>query len=174
MPNQYTQRLPIYVIGPSIAYIPLTRNQYACVDWDDAHLVGAKNWYAHPVDGRAMFYARRKEYLGGHVSMHSYILGLSGSAVTADHKNRYGLDNRRANLRPATQAEQNANQGLVVSNTSGVRGVHYHPKQKLWRAQFKWRGKSYWVGTFSSKDSAVLAYQARVREVMGDFRGSDY
>lgn len=47
MPNQYTGPKPrqaMRVIGPSIAYIPLTRGMMACVEVEDVHELTQYTW----------------------------------------------------------------------------------------------------------------------------------
>ena len=43
---------------------------------------------------------------------------------TIDHINRNPADNRLINLRWATRYEQQANQGMFITNTTGVKGLY--------------------------------------------------
>jgi hypothetical protein len=56
--------------------------------------------------------------------MHRLILGLDDPAISADHKNGNGLDNRRKNLRVATHPQNMANRHRHRLSKSGFIGVH--------------------------------------------------
>ncbi len=94
--------------------IPLTQGKFAIVDKEDVWLVGY-NW-CYTTYG----YAARWE-CGKIVFMHRMILerklGHSNFEDT-DHVNRDGIDNRKANLRPATHAQNLGNRGKQKNNTS--------------------------------------------------------
>jgi hypothetical protein len=93
---------------------------------------------------------------------------LQAGAVI-DHKNRDGLDNRRANLRVATTRENAANTKMYKNNTTGYRGVSLDAKQGRWYVQIKVFGKNTHLGSFKSKDAAALAYNIKALEVFGEF-----
>jgi hypothetical protein len=84
-----------------------------------------------------------------------------------DHINRQRDDNRIANLRLATNQQNNANSVRQRNNTSGFKGVYFH-KQK-WRAMIGISGKRVHIGFFSTPEIAHAAYLEKSREVFGDF-----
>lgn len=45
----------------------------------------------------------------------------------------------------------------IRSNKSGCSGVYYSEKQKLWRAQITFKGKTYYLGTYTTLADAVKA-----------------
>ena len=53
-----------------------------------------------------------------------------------DHKNGNSLDNRKDNLRAANRKLNMNNMGMHKNNTSGVTGVSYNKRMKLWHAEF--------------------------------------
>jgi|688.fasta_scaffold620905_1 hypothetical protein len=53
-----------------------------------------------------------------------------------DHKNGNSLDNRKDNLRSANHKSNTNNAKMQHNNTSGVTGVSYFKRDKLWSAQF--------------------------------------
>lgn len=67
-------------------------------------------------------------------TFYNLLLKYTPGELTVDHINRNALDNRRENLRLATQKEQIANRGLLRTNTSGHTGV----------ARTKNNGHEYW------------------------------
>ena len=58
-----------------------------------------------------------------------------------DHANLDKRDNRIANLRLASFAENSANASVRSDNTSGFRGVRFEPRRKRWIAIIEKDGK---------------------------------
>jgi hypothetical protein len=75
-----------------------------------------------------------------------------------DHINGDPRDNRIANLRLATRAQNQMNAGLRSDNTSGIRGVAQTENGK-WRAKINVGGHHLHLGTFDTKELAHRAYQ---------------
>jgi hypothetical protein len=131
------------------------------------------SWYAHK-GGAASdnYYAARTQYLGTvkgkkrykTVMMHVEIFGS-----TCDHKNRNGLDNRRTNLRLATQSQQCINQNIRIDNKSGYKGVSFHKATGKWTVQLRFHGKQYYFGLYKSRKKAALKYDLIARKYFGEF-----
>lgn len=83
---------------------------------------------------------------------------------TIDHINRNKDDNRIANLRIATKA-QNAVNSTVVKAASGKRGVYYQSNTHKWRVKLSNRH----LGYFDSKEAASLAWQQAMQKRYGSF-----
>ena len=75
-----------------------------------------------------------------------------------DHINRDRLDNRIANLRVATDAENLQNQAVRTDNTSGVKGVSWDKKRKKWFAKITHKYKQIALGCYESIEDAAAAY----------------
>jgi len=78
-----------------------------------------------------------------------------------DHINRNPADNRIENLREADKKLNAINSGLISTNTSGYKGVHYFrhgPRVKRWRATIINDGKTISLGYHMTKEEA---YEAR-------------
>jgi hypothetical protein len=86
-----------------------------------------------------------------------------------DHLNRRRDDNRIANLRPATQQQNNGNYGLSRHNTSGFKGVHYFRKCGKWQAVITVANKSVHLGLFPTAEGAHAAYLRKAAEIFGEF-----
>jgi hypothetical protein len=90
-----------------------------------------------------------------------------------DHINRIRDDNRLANLREATQAENSQNVGIVKSNTSGIKGVSWNSQKSLWRAYITKCYTQIHLGFFVSKDEAAKA-RKKAEIIHHPFRLKDY
>jgi hypothetical protein len=86
-----------------------------------------------------------------------------------DHINRNTLDNRRENLRLATQSQNQANRGKPSNNTSGYKGVRWHKTAKKWVAQIKFKKLYFYLGSFDKPEEAYAAYCAKAKELYGEF-----
>jgi len=74
-----------------------------------------------------------------------------------DHINHNRNDNRIENLREATGLDNNRNQSLNPTNSSGACGVSWHKQRNKWRA-FVWlNNKQKHLGLFDDFDDAVAA-----------------
>lgn len=107
----------------------------------------------------------------GHVAMHRELLGLvKGDGVQADHRNLVKHDNRRANLRRATEVQNKQNQPLRGGG-SRHRGVsRYRPRGRdfpncRWRARVQTGGKVK-VGYFATEEEAAAAAEQWRRELL--------
>ena len=76
-----------------------------------------------------------------------------------DHINRVRTDNRIANLRLATHAQNRQNLSLNARNKSGVRGVSFDAVNQKWRASISVNGKAKNLGRFTTKAEAAAAYK---------------
>lgn len=74
-----------------------------------------------------------------------------------DHINGDRSDNRLENLRPATAAENQRNQGLPSNNVSGILGVSWNGRRSRWQAKINVGGKTKWLGYFDTLEQAASA-----------------
>ena len=72
-----------------------------------------------------------------------------------DHKDRNPLNNRKQNLRPATQQENSCNITKRKDNTSGVTGVYWYKKGCKWVADISVNNKRIHLGYFTNKEDAI-------------------
>jgi hypothetical protein len=85
-----------------------------------------------------------------------------------DHINRIKSDNRIANLRLATASKNNANRGIMRTNTHGAKGVTQLPSGS-WQAQIQFNHKNRYLGAFRSKAEAMSAYAEAAIRFFGAF-----
>jgi hypothetical protein len=166
MPKRTRQ---ISVFG-DIAEIPLTKGHVAIIDVHDIHLVIARNWHAH-VQNHTV-YAKRGANKGGKyvgVYLHSALLGPAPDGMRIDHRDGNGLNNRRSNLRYATDSQNSSNRRFAQKSTSGVKGVTWHKASAAWQSQIKVRGKGIYLGLFRCRTAAHLAYAKASQALHGQF-----
>lgn len=89
--------------------------------------------------------------------------------MQVDHVNGIRTDNRIANLRLATQAQQNFNTLPSCKNTSGIKGVALCSKTKMWRAYITVKRKQLFLGNYRNKQDAIAARLAAEGRICGDF-----
>ena len=86
-----------------------------------------------------------------------------------DHRDGDALNNRFANLRPATRRQNNRNKGTYANNTSGHKGVMYRAEMSKYVARIGYNGRKKHLGVFDTLDEAVAAYQSAAKSLYGDF-----
>jgi len=86
-----------------------------------------------------------------------------------DHKNCVKTDNRICNLRECSKSENATNVGIRRTNKSGFKGVSWDKDRKKWRAKICIDGKKKYLGHFITPELASAAYEAKARELHGDF-----
>jgi len=88
-------------------------------------------------------------------------------AASLDHADRDRANNRIANLREATPAQNQANMSLHRDNRLGVKGVSMHGER--YRAQIYVKGRRIHLGCFESAAEAREVYNRAATEHFGEF-----
>jgi hypothetical protein len=150
------------VTVPRTRCIPLTHGKVAVVDASDYDFLIGFRWRAIRV--RHTWYAHTRVTGGAAAFMHDLIMGTRpGEQV--DHKSGDGLDNRRANLRPTTNALNQANRRRIGSK-SGFKGVSWDStkRERPWRAHITIGGRMKFLGAYATAEEAARAYDAAARK----------
>ncbi len=74
-----------------------------------------------------------------------------------DHINGKPKDNRPANLRDVPHGENQKNQALPTTNSSGAMGVMWNKTSGKWKAYIKIGGKNIHLGFHAEKSAAIAA-----------------
>lgn len=153
MHSKYTRkgflekRKVISVIGPSIAYVPLTQGYFSLIDSDDIEKVEKHNWHCLLKHGKTPYAHTGTASSTYKLALHALILAVD-EGFTVDHKNAdRTLDNRKINLRPATLSQQQHNKKKQSNNTSGYKGVFWDKRQNKWSASICINRKIKYLGS---------------------------
>lgn len=142
--------LPVFLRGEVVAH--------TLVDADAPDVVFSTRWQLHRLGYVRGCFGGKPCYL------HRVI--LSGVAEV-DHINENKLDNRRANLRQASRAD-NIHNVSPPSGNNPHRGV-YRRGPNSFRVGIMVGRKQHWVGSFKSLEQAINARTAAEKEHFGEF-----
>lgn len=82
------------------------------------------------------------------------------SKEQVDHIKHKKYDNRKSQLRPASNAENCKNKSILKSNKSGVPGVWWNNRTSAWIAYITSDGVRISLGSFQKKEDAIEARYA--------------
>lgn len=140
-----------------MSQIPLSNRPgvFVTVDAEDVDALSRSRWM-FMAGGYAVATTSDHRY------MHREILGLvSGDGLQGDHINGDKLDNRRANLRAISQAENlRAFKAPRPGATSRYRGVSWSKDRERWVANARLADKQHPLGRFHSEEEAAAAVNA--------------
>lgn len=132
-------------------------------DLEDYDKIKDRYWF---VDSDRKGYVISKEHLSDKqrtIFMHRVIMSdyLKDNNLQVDHiHTERKNDNRKSNLRLATQSQNSMNRKIASNNTSGVPGVYYRQDTNCWRAVITKDYIVYHLGDFNKFEDAVKARKA--------------
>jgi hypothetical protein len=86
-----------------------------------------------------------------------------------DHIDGNRQNNRAENLRWATYSENCMNTKIARNNTSGYKGVGFDKKANKWKATIIHNKKTINLGSYSTKEEALIARLNAVEKFFGEF-----
>lgn len=144
----------------------------AICDWEDYELVKHYCWLLKT--GKCTSYAMATEITADgpqkKVMMHNLIMPPPVGMIV-DHINGNGLDNRRSNLRFATNQQNGFNTPPYrrKGKVSQFKGVHFEKQSKKYKAAIKIDGQIKTLGRYQTEDEAAIAYNLAASAAYGEF-----
>lgn len=86
-----------------------------------------------------------------------------------DHEDTNRSNNRWANLRLATNQQNQANSGTSKNSASGVKGVFWSKQREKWQTKINVNGRQIHGGFHDCLEDAAAAYLKLAREHFGEF-----
>lgn len=118
-------------------------------------------WYHHKETDRISTVINGK-------TVYIHQLLISGEEIV-DHKDRNPLNNKKDNLRPATNQTNQYNRSEYSNNTSGYKGVYWDKSVSKWCAKIKFNKHLKHLGFYATKELAAIAYNNWARIYHGQF-----
>ncbi len=110
----------------------------------------------------------QKHYIKAHRLVWFWVTG-AWPPEDIDHINMDRSDNRIANLRLATRAENRTNTRAQSNSKSGIKGVSFDKVNNLWRVNITKDGKTKNLGRFLTLEEAVAVRQRHAIALFGEF-----
>ena len=157
--------------------IPLTKGQFAIVDPDDYPRLAKYKWFLAKCPTSS--YAARWQYRQNsqkrkRIWMHRQIITIPQGLV-CDHINRNGLDNRKANLRPATVSQNLCNRPKRKTKTRSIyKGLEWDKLQRKWKARIHLNNRKIYLGSFATEADAAKAYDNAAHKLHGRFASLNF
>lgn len=152
--------------------IEMRHGHTALVDLEDWPIVAAFGWYARRGQKGGLYAVSNQKVRGNHQSQYTLrmhrLLTNPPPGQDVDHRNGDGLDNRRSNLRPCTNPENQQNTG-PRGGASRFKGVSWDRRKQKWRVAFRALGEHRFVGNFSDEEDAARAYDAAILRICPEF-----
>jgi hypothetical protein len=158
-------RQPVYSSEHQSWVIPLTQGVLCLVDSDTASALGSKRWHAVLISGH--WYAK-----GNELYMHRLLINAR-PGMHVDHRIHYPvddkiIDNRRANLRECSVAENRRNK-RKTRGRSKFKGLTWHSHSGLWQVRIVKDRKIICLGYFHDPVEGARIYDEAAMEFHGDF-----
>lgn len=152
--------------------IPLTQGFEALIDDSDYAEVSRFNWHAQRRRGRVYAACRMGPGGSGIVYLHRFLIP---GVPQVDHRYGNGLDNRRKNLRPATNKQNHQGHCHKFEGASSIyRGVSWYSRYAKWRARIRVEDREISLGYFPLEKDAARAYDTAARKYFGEFASPNF
>lgn len=139
------------------------------IDDADAGLVSGCNLYvSRRQDGSPSYVIADRGVDGGPIGLSRLILGAEPGEIV-DHINGDIFDNRRANLRICTHAENMRNRRVAANNASGFKGVYRRKNERRFAASITFNKRQVLVGWYDTPVEAATAYDIAAKHYFGEF-----
>lgn len=135
------------------------------VDIEDYEKIKPFTWYDRNTNGVRTIATSMK--IDG--KTHSVVMHVFLGYKHHDHINNNELDNRKANLRQCTHHQNMFNKKVAKDNKYGISGIRYIEKTHKWTAEIGYHYKTIRLGTFDTKEEAIIARLKAEKEYYKEF-----
>lgn len=102
------------------------------------------------------------------ISMQNFILPAP-KGYLVDHRDRNGLNNQKSNLRICTRSQNQQNRAVSKKSKSGYKGVYWNKRKRKFVTTIMFEKKSIFLGYFVDINDAIKTYNAKAKELFGEF-----
>lgn len=150
--------------GGEIKKVQLTQGYVAIVDAVDYPLVAPYKWHVDIRKNGLCYAATSLQHPRREIRMHQLLTGEKRT----DHRDGDGLNNRRTNLRRATQAQNTYNSR---PKRGELKGVTHQPRltKRPWQARICIEGKQHHLGYYKTSEEAAAVYDREAERRFGEF-----
>jgi hypothetical protein len=144
----------------------------ANIDDDDYALVNQYCWTINRSHGCVYAITPSNKYGGVAILMHRLIMGLSkGDNLKIDHKDGYGLNNRKSNLRLATDSQNQHNRIVSERSRTGFKCVMIDSRRPLdpFYVEVKLNGEKFRSKHFATVEEAKTEHIRMAHLLHGEF-----
>jgi hypothetical protein len=164
--------------GYAFRRIRMAQPRYAIVDPEDYERLNKYEWEARRARNTPFYAARQARHPTERkftlIFMQREIIKV-GEGLLTDHINHNSLDNRKANLRPATYTQSNRNRRKFSGQSnSKYKGVYWKKNINKWVAQIGVNKKVIHLGCFKKEIDAARAYDEGAKKYHGEFASLNF
>lgn len=148
------------------------KNMFFFIDKDDLNTISSHSWRVYP--GSTENYFRVETSVATknktiHFSLARFLYNMPVGKYV-DHIDCDPLNNRRNNLRLATESENSRNVPKTKSKRSSIyKGVSWHKRKRKWIAMCAVNNRNKFLGYFDSEIEAAKSYDSSAKELHGEF-----
>ncbi|UCC99622.1 MAG: hypothetical protein JSW66_06995, partial [Phycisphaerales bacterium] len=147
------------------------RGQYAIVDVNDFEWLNQYKWHCSRYGYAKRSVTESTDQGSRQVDayMHKVVCPAPAGRLT-DHINRSKLDNRKANLRPATRKQNTWNRTTKRGKgKTAYTGISWKKDVKKWRVRLTVNGQRQTFGYYADEVEAARAYDRLAKKYRGEF-----
>jgi len=157
--------------GYTFRRIKLSKGKYAIVDPEDFERLNQYRWHCthYGYAMRAVSVGSGKGRKQVAVHMHNVVCPAPDGMIT-DHINRKPFDNRKANLRPATQRQNVWNRKFAKEGgRTRYNGIRWDKNRRKWQVRLAVDGIRESFGYYADEVEAAKAYDRVAKQHRGQF-----